>query len=299
MKEEVVKEKECTRGNTPSFEWPDQTNPQFGGTNDLPKNSWGVSTEIKRFWFRELHIFVRTITSQNKGYFKTSAEGLIKHKPCLEGRNKREPWQKGNRNENEHTHTCVIYTGNLAHRFPYYCFLQPGSECYCNLQQTHCRFKSLHNQSGTQAKLKSLTQQPFFKIRNRQEFLSLQNHEEVQSEEVHHWVRLTLRRPQPVGMNASAIENTSPIVSGVFLTVTTRLAIIAVNSNAWNVRTVSWKLADILSLNEKIWCSSGTGNIIQKTKLNNCSSISSGFLFLKTQPLSFLFIQKTLLPTAV
>jgi hypothetical protein len=62
---------------------------------------------------------------------------------------------------------------------------------------------------------------------------------------------------------------------------------------------VSWKLADILSLNEKIWCSSGTGNIIQKTKLNNCSSISSGFLFLKTQPLSFLFIQKTLLPTAV
>ncbi len=174
MKEEVVKEKECTRGNTPSFEWPDQTNPQFGGTNDLPKNSWGVSTEIKRFWFRELHIFVRTITSQNKGYFKTSAEGLIKHKPCLEGRNKREPWQKGNRNENEHTHTCVIYTGNLAHRFPYYCFLQPGSECYCNLQQTHCRFKSLHNQSGTQAKLKSLTQQPFCKIRNRQEFLSLQ-----------------------------------------------------------------------------------------------------------------------------
>lgn len=61
-----------------------------------------------------------------------------------------------------------------------------------------------------------------------------------------------LRRPQPVGMNASAIENTSPIVSGVFLTVTTMLAIIAVNSNAWNVRTVSWKLADILSLNEKI-----------------------------------------------
>jgi hypothetical protein len=42
---------------------------------------------------------------------------------------------------------------------------------------------------------------------------------------------------------------------------------------------VSWKLADILSLNEKIWCSSGTGNIIQKTKLNNCSSISSGFFF--------------------
>jgi hypothetical protein len=86
-----VKEKEWTRGNNPSFERPDQTNPQFGGTNDLPKNSWGVSTEIKRFWFRELHIFVRTITSQNKGYFKTSAEGLIEHKPCLEGRNKREP----------------------------------------------------------------------------------------------------------------------------------------------------------------------------------------------------------------
>jgi hypothetical protein len=34
----------------------------------------------------------------------------------------------------------------------------------------------LHNQSGTQAKVKSLTQQPFCKIRNRQEFLSLQNH---------------------------------------------------------------------------------------------------------------------------
>jgi hypothetical protein len=62
---------------------------------------------------------------------------LIEHKPCLEGRNKREPWQKGNRNENEHTHTCVIYTGNLAHRFPYYCSFQPESECYCNLQQTH------------------------------------------------------------------------------------------------------------------------------------------------------------------
>jgi hypothetical protein len=55
---------------------------------------------------------------------------------------------------------------------------------------------------------------------------------------------------------------------------------------------VSWKLADILSLNEKIWCSSGTGNIIQKTKLNHC-------FFQKPQPLSFLFIQKTLLPTTV
>jgi hypothetical protein len=42
---------------------------------------------------------------------------------------------------------------------------------------------------------------------------------------------------------------------------------------------VSWKLADILSLNEKIWCSSGTGNIIQKKKLNHCSLISSGFFF--------------------
>ena len=85
-------------------------------------------------YYETLHLNIGSITSKDKRYLQTSAEGLIEHEPRLKCRDKWEPRKKSNGKEYDHAHCCIIETCNQTKWCPQTKLIHYIFPCYCNLQ---------------------------------------------------------------------------------------------------------------------------------------------------------------------